>query len=155
MDDIRPPQKITPNREDSSAEKEPFSLDSNSSDNESTNIKQEDYNLKGSSLPVSSSKKKRSKKTTITILLLIILLLISVGVSGYLYYKQQDMQKQIDTLTAENIKLKEQVYTLKYDNKDSDNKQKLLIEQNELYLEKMNMLKTNCGSNCKDITLPQ
>lgn len=155
MDDIRPPQKVTPNREDASAEKEPFSLDSNSSEDLITNNKQEDYNLKGSSLPSSSTKTKRSKKSTVTIVLLIVLLLISVGASAYLYYKQQDMQNQIDTLTAENIKLKEQVYTLQYDNKDSDNKQKLLIEQNKLYLEKMNMLKTNCGTSCKDISLPQ
>lgn len=152
MDDIRPPQKTPTNNNDFSSSKEPFRLDNDGLDTKPNST--EDLQLNASSLPPASSKPKKSKKTTVTIVILVILLLVSIGASAYLYYKQQEMQKQIDSLTAENNQLKEQVYTLEYDNKDSANLQKLLTEKNELYLEKMNMLKTNCGSNCKDITLP-
>lgn len=154
MDDIRPPQ--TPKEK----EQKSNNFSENSSGNnfvldDQQSIQNPDYKINTESLPnKGSSLNKKSKKAKISIIILVILVIASAAAAGYLFYNQQNMQKEIDTLTAENTQLKQEVYSLKYDNKDILEKEALFNEQKDILLEKINMLKTNCGSNCDAITIP-
>lgn len=154
MDDIRPPQTPKDKEQNSNnysdkPSSSKFVLD------DPQNAQNTDYKLNTESFSGNGkTKSKKSKKAKISIIILVILFITSAAAAGYLFYNQQNMQKEMDTLTSENTQLKQEIYSLKYDNKDILEKEALFNEQKEILIEKLNMFKTNCGTKCDAITIP-
>jgi hypothetical protein len=104
-------------------------------------------------LHIAGNGKDPVKKWKIMTILFALLFIAAAALAFYEYSQAQDYKKQLDAANNKVQQLSSELYQVKYDSKDSTNKQELLTKQNQALTALSKQLKTACGNACKDISL--